>query len=637
MTSTVMTCPVCLGAIGDEAACARCGWVLSAGPWLGPIGDAVRDRFDREIATVARRYDLSAVARAGVLGVADELVAEMCALVRGGEAAEDELAAVRVGVEVPARQSVWEASVRALVWVSMEPLRRTLVLIDIGYEDVRVLELSIDPLGAPVTDGPPHRIQWGSLLTERPESDAAAMLLLAGGIGEGYPPGYGIDAAACARLLPTASGSHSKVQVLHHLSGWAMPDRIAARFAPTVAWVHGPVDDRFAAAGVRGRQLDDRVAVAEVHGPRLDERFAGVLAAQMPLLTQHGLVVVEVDAAGNTRPRVHPLFRAGATAASTRVASADIAVPGDASELVLAVVAGAVDTPPHRCTPIVVATCPMPDEPTATLEFMLGGPGEVIISRPQGSRTDSVALSGWPAVLDEIPPVHRPLRHALDLVFAIELGGTETALAHRRKLITATIDLLADRRPGQGAVRVALIGYADHVGHGRQRVLRIHNFEALDTARRAAENLSATPLIEPWAAPLEDALAAAARLAWRSSPVERRMVIVGSRPPHLPTHDDAARCPNGHDWREQLKRGKDSGVRYLAVWDPPAGMDADSATTRRAIKVWQQLSAPHRTIRLSGAVAEFVAIRADLLGRVERTAPLRFPIVPGRTDQENIR
>lgn len=609
-------CPICLRSIDRETACAGCGWVLSAGPWLDDGTGARRAVFDERMTAARRRHDLTAAVRAaGYPDHADELLlTELLGMVRGGRPTSAEITAAR-GSATTATRPVQEVVPTLLPRLADAPAgSRTLTLLDIDPDGLTTCTLRSDRFGAPTPERP-HRILWRTVLPNVPGDRAEARFWLAGGIGVRYPGGYEITPAIRSRILPDSSPATPDIVVLHRIPGWPAADAVAALFP----------------------------FVAAVHGAALGAEFFRILAEHSPLRVDHGVIVVSTGRDGALRPSVHPLYRAGETAAAARPVRLPVRIPTATGELVIAVVAKPADA--YAAPPAVgIDRWAVPaGTDTATLEFALAAPGVVTLEQPRGARPDAQAVAGWPALLERMPAHDQPPDHLLDLVFAVELGGAVATVTARRALIAAILEVIQRRHPVPAGVRVAILGYHDHRPRQAQPVLDSRGFGGLAQAAATCEQLAASGVNSIDAAPLEDAIAAARTLPWRAGPVCKRLVAIGARRPH-PTRDDLAyRCPNGHDWRSELSALRASGVQTLAIWDPPAGINLRSTIGRQLDGFWTSFSQPHPTLRLgegpartTADVADLAAEHARLLGPETPLAPWRFPMIAAPGNQENI-
>lgn len=608
-TTTNSTCPICRTAVATESRCPRCTWTLSDGPWLGAISAEHRRGFDSRFQQAQREHDLRAAARAaGYPHAGDEkLLRDLRTRLRGGTPTDAEIHSARTA-SVATLQSTMDVVRAELRWLAASGAPgRTLTLIDIDRSDLLLVRWRTSIFGAPIRTGPERRIPWRTLLPDLPTDPADALFLLAGGVGKQYPGEPAIDRTELDASLGARNDPAHRIRVLHRLPGWPIPERVAAAFE-----------------GVR-----------YVHGPRPDDEFLSAAARHTPLREDHGLVVVAVDEHGATRPFVHPLFRAGAIAARDGTATVSITAADKHVEMVVAVVTGRGDTPPGRCRPLAVWQCSAATDTTRTLTFALERPGRVRLNAPAATPL-TVSAEQWRELVEAIPARHHPAARSMDVAFAIELGGTPAEVADRRALIIDTLTRIADHHPAPERVRAAVIGYREHSGVGKQNVLSNKGFRPLTTARADVEELAAVRVLEQYAAPLEDAFAGAYRLGWRPLPTDRRLVIVGSRPPYSGRDGSAGKCPNAFDWRVMSARLRSIETTVLAVWDPPSWSAKRSSASRDAAKVWRELSAPHQVLRLTDASAKIITERAFLLGTLtaEEVAPLRFPITNAGTDQE---
>lgn len=612
----VLRCPICRCGFAEESVCAHCGWLLSGGPWLDSGTAERRRRFDDQFAAAARHFDLVAAVRgAGYPQHGDAaLLTEMIGLMRGGTPAADEIAAAREA-RGTATRPVWEVLRPALRRLAdSSGGDRALSLVDIDVDGVTTCTLRVDRFGAPVSALDPHRIPWRTLFPTMPEASVEARFWLAGGIGENYCGPCEVDRDAWTGLVPRADAM-TELLVLHRLPDWPAPDTVATLL---------PLTHR-------------------VHGPAIGAEFFRGAYERAPLRVGHGVLLVDIDRDGATTPVVYSLFPAGETAETSGTVALTVAVPKTTDELVVAVVA-ATSEPESPCPPVDIARWPVPTgTATTTLEFALAGPGAVTLVRPFGARRDSHRMTDWRALLDDIPPQYRPPDHAMDLVLAVELGGTVEVVTARRTAIRAVLHVVESSHPDPGSVRAAVVGYRDHRARDRRNITEVHPFGSLRAAAAAVEHLSAVATHSPDAAPLEDALAEIRSLAWRSDIEDKRLLVLGGRSPHPPRDDLAYRCPHGHDWRAQLSALRRSGVQALAICDTPAVDGRRSRIAEENLTFWRAFSRPRDTLQLAklvaqfgSAYAEFIAASARLLPVCEHPAsPLRFPIRNATDKQEN--
>lgn len=583
------SCPVCLYDVPAALTCERCEWELSAGPWAGVATAAHERAFADKLATARRTFDLTTAGRASA---GDEaLLRRLAMLVRGGTPTEPEIAAAILPGE-PAESALSALAPAVAKLVAGEG---TLTVVEVRLEGIAVGRLDVDDLGVP-RPGEIRVSPWESL----PADEDRRRMVLAGGIDPDTHARVGGRVDSVVRSPNTV--------VLNQLPGWAIPDEVVE------AWGLRPVNRRPVDA--------------------LTESLLAELATRAPLRFGYGLVVIDVDDDGATRPVLHPLFPAGAVASGEPAA---VTVEAPATPLVAAVVGGQAGSTPRLCQPVSVHRVPLTAKESHRLEFVLDGPGRVSLHHPAGER-DAAGERTWPDVLDDIPRVYRPASEAMDLAFTVELGGKAEVVARRVELVTQVIRVVEERHPEPESVRVAIIGYHDHRAHERGNVLVSHSFGPLRGALAFAGGLSASPQIEPWAAPLEDALWAAVGLDWRRRPAACRLVIVGSRVPHPDEpRGHTGACPNRFSVASRLKWLDDNEVHRVAVWDPPSILDQDNRERTIAASTWRAVARPRQPLPFGHVDATLVATEARAVGSGPPPNPLLFPLSAHRSTPETAR
>ncbi|MGW0329031.1 hypothetical protein [Nocardia sp. NPDC003183] len=604
MTNTVKSvevrCPVCRCSGADAPTCPGCGWQMVAGPWLGGITEDRRRRFDEDLATATRRFDLAAAARGAGFPVAgdDALLAELVGFVRGGTPTSDEIHAARTRSGAVESMPVWDVLGPALGWLAEAPSgARTLTVVDVSATGLHVVAVRIDGVGALAFAGRSRQIPWTALFPMLPSSAGEALFLLAGGVGVGQVA-VELDLEAARQLLPQA-GDGSRVVVLQRLFGWPGVDTVVA-LLPTAHRVHGePIGDEFLRRG----------------------------SAYLPLPVAYRLFIVDVDDAGDTGFVLLRLFSAGAVAVETRPVTQSLTLPVGASEIVVAVIADELDLPLEQRTLLSIIRCPGRHE--LTVEFVLESPGVVTVNVASAVHREEVAASEWPTLLATIPARYEPSKASADVVFAVELAGSESTVDRRCALIAEVIAETVARHPNPSGVRVAVLGYREHLSRRREQAIHRRGFTALHDAGKIAEGLPMSKIIEPDVAPLEDALASATKLPWAPN-VSRSLLVIGSRAPYV---DPLGSCPNDFDWEQSLRRLRSADVRVHAVWDPPASLAPNSRFGVMVERVWKQLGRPRGPRRLDAVTARDIV--GDFFPRVaEHVVPLNFPIKATQKMQE---
>ncbi|GGS54803.1 hypothetical protein [Actinokineospora fastidiosa] len=611
MTSAPVLCPVCRSGGPDAATCARCGWRLSDGPWVGELTDAHRAAFADRLAAARRAHDLAAAARAaGFPDHGDDAVlARLAEIVRDGPPSAAELAAARrAAVAGPGIEPLTGALERALARLVAAD-HAVLTLVDVASDGIGVAHLGVNHLGVPLPLEPVRRFPWDEVLPWLPADPDERLLVLAGGVGRGGtdPPTADRVVAAPRHLPVETAGRQNEVLVLHRLGGWPVPDQLL-RYHPSV------------------RQIG-------VDEPRLDDRAIRELPAIAPLRHGYSLVAAVVDQRGVPRPVLCPLFPAGARAIERPRATVTVTAPDQPDEsLTIAVVAGPARAYAGQCAPVAVLRCDLARGAEHTLQFQLHGAGQVRLISPPGVDDES-ARASWPEPIDELPPHYQPYSAAVDLVFAIEIGGTEREVGRRRDLAVGIVDALRARHPAPDTVRVGVIGYRDHLGHKPHSVVDAADFASIDTARSTLVELRERPKVEPYAAPVEDALHAAALLRWRA--LSRRLVVIGDRPPHPSEDGGVARCPNHRQWSAEVTRLTGRDVHRIVVWDRHPIRARQNQHSKHAESTWNAIARPRRPRQLSEVDADSIVDEARLLGRPP-APPLRFPLIAGGKPLEEL-
>ena len=592
-------CPVCVTPVGGAHACTRCGWTLCSGPWVGLANDEHLRRFCDDLSDARRQFDLG-VAVVAALGEPDVLD-RMLPLLRGGRPTDAEVAdALRAWAPAEAElvTDVVSPFMARFAAAGADPARK-LTLLELTPEGVHRVRLRTDAVGTPTLESPPRTTPWAELLPTLPADADECRFVLASApdaLRELDP----------RRLVPEPEGKGHWVVVLNRLRGWRGADTATAAYRG-VHPVRGP-------------------GLAEV----LDELLAGA-----PLRLAHSLVLVDVDDKGATKAVRHPLFRPGAVAEETQDVEVVVEAPAGGAQLVLAVVAGPGWAQARDCAPVMVSRCVLPQGRPATLRFRLRGPGSVQITGATRMMRDPHTADTWPALLEELPTTHHRRPDSLDVAIAVERGGSSHEFARRRGLAIALLDQIADQHPNPDSVRVAVVAYADHEGKSRAGVVSGCDLAPLARARRTLTDLCEAVLVEPKAAPVEDALRDAARLGWTAR--RRRLVLIGSRPPHPSEYATIDRCANGFRFEDGLTSLHQSSVRRLVIWDQPDWCRTKTPETQRVAAVWRSLGGQSGTTLLADADAALL-VRNALVNRHEPSqAELLFPLVPASPDLEKHR
>ncbi|WP_250285216.1 hypothetical protein [Frankia sp. CiP1_Cm_nod2] len=618
-------CPVCALPCGAAARCRGCGWLLRGGYVLGGITAGLEREFGARLAAARRRFDLRAVARVvDALGDGDPgLAGRLVAVVRGGPPAPGEIDAARREVgEAPTVAPAGVVVGRLLNRIVSGEIRQAAV-VELTPDAVAVTGVGADDLGVPQRLGPQRTWNWSDLLPGLPSEPDSQWLRLAGGIG----------AHGGGRVDPIVTvgykGWPAALQPLHDVLATIGPSSVVPLVRQVAGWPM--VDDALQAlvdSLVHAGLADGQQPVAVVSGT-LDE-----MLRRAPLRHGYALALAEVDhVTRRVRLVTHPLFEADTVVPAEPELAPEsevtvLAPPTRSDELALAVVAPVGDDP-RQWRPVALARCaPQPGTPVR-VRVALDGPGRVRFLHPAdlrgGGRT-------WPGVLNEVPAEFGA--EQVDVVFALELGGTPEAVAARFQVVVDLLTLVGEEHPEPAAVMVGLIGYDDHNlldWRGSQRpVVRLAAPMAAAGVLTALYGWRPSEPRYDFAAPVEDALRVlneSAGTRWWRDGAAHCLVTIGARPPHpVRQHDDlTVPCPARHDWRTEMDQlvVRDSmrrvAIRGMPEVDPAR---AGGSARARADEAWRQLGADG-LFTLDGVSAAGLASALGLLaGYGERTLPV---------------
>ena len=599
-------CPVCRSWSG-AAPCRVCHW----DPAAGPAPDArVRER------AAAARWDLAAARLAARSGpphgpapAADPLPPPLRNLVRRSPArsAADPLddGTVHVGDRPGGDPQEWAGAVSVLTALAAGEADAVHVLtVSPAGAAVKVLVQDRDGGLCAREDGE-LRIGWGEVAPWLPGPSPHRDFLLAGGIGA-RPP-YGVDgvpraadeaweqpvARAADAVLAglraeRARGALAPLVVVGRAGGWRWPDlllRTVEQQAPASARVLLAHDD-----------------------PRTPEAVVPALCRRVPLRHGYALLAHRPDGRAPHDRGVAPvpLFPSGT-------------VLPDEGELTATVrlLAPPAEHTSSYALPLVIAKGPSPQEwvvvRTGRTPVRPGRPTDVtvVLDRSGAVRfaaPDDVAESDFePGALDADPDPDPESAPHTDLLLLVELGGTRDDLARRTGLLREVLLGLGPSWPVSGRLAVGIIGYSGHFFHparsGRtdgDDPLHFRGPFPADEAAGELGTLRASGAGHTFAAPLEDALAAAAGSPmWR--PRTRRVVVVlGGRPPHPARQgrDQALPCPHGLDWRPALHDLRSRlRCQVVAVHDPVAWSDAWRTQSVQQLRdAWRELGRQHSVV-----------------------------------------
>ncbi|MDH6120811.1 hypothetical protein ABH930_005036 [Kitasatospora sp. GAS204A] len=542
-------CPVCCSPADSGSRCPACAWRLEGDHFLGaPVEEDVR--CEREALRAARdQWDARATAlaaRAAVGGVDgeswDRLLAELV------------------------------AKPDAVLW-----------FVELTAERVGLIKAGTDPNGIPWAEEV-GGAAWGSIVPEFAADPAVRAFQLAGGIGAGPP----VDRVALDRgvrrllgtLLPPAAGQ--RTVLLSERPDWLLPAR--------------------AAAVVRSLRAPD----AQV-GPTAGGT-AGVrrLLRSVPLRRDHELLLAAVDAhSGAVRPQTTTLFRAGARLPLGETAAVALTVyggPDEGAVVTLPVLAGheadADVGTGTRASVVSAHRVSLPGLRPAELVFVLHGPGEVEVRLPDGTAAEPAGTADLAELIDSLPRrLRRPPRLELFLAVELSYAASPDEVVER---LGFTRELIAALAGPQGAAARPAVGAVGYYDHGVRESPYAPRHTLLHTVPLGTPGVALAALAE-WqpsrrrqdtAAALEDALRAVRLMATPTADAapstERRVVVLGGRPPGQPTqHGHVPACPLGVDWRTELAALRTHGIDVLVRRDSLP----DQPPTDRVRRLLQQYGA----------------------------------------------
>ncbi|WP_267242137.1 hypothetical protein [Streptomyces sp. PR69] len=261
---------------------------------------------------------------------------------------------------------------------------------------------------------------------------------------------------------------------------------------------------------------------------------------------------------------------------------------------------------PRRMSVLHTARTRLEPGRRTTVTVLLDASGAVRFEGPEplasaGPDGDAAFDFDERTLLEQPPALTPQPEPPADLLVLLELGGSGDDFARRTGFLQTVLNRLAAVWPDGDALRVGLIGYADHAFRtvGRTRASEAPLlFWGSGTAREAAHALPEFPpcgVADDFGAPLEEALQAAASPdCWRTGS-RRALLVVGRRPPHPPRQgrDQTLPCPAGLDWEALLHHLRQRlGLRVIAVRDPRPdlpGRPVRPPTGERIERFWEEL------------------------------------------------
>ncbi|GAA4959671.1 hypothetical protein [Actinoplanes utahensis] len=606
-------CPVCL-LPGDTASCARCGWTMRGPLLLGGADPATAAAFDRELRAASGSWDTAAAHRA----CEDHDLAAYGPLLRGPGSAT-------VPEHVPPPPAVAPADLSPLLTRLVTGALPVLHFVEFTPDAAVRVPVTADRAGVPVA-GSPVRLPWSTAVLGG--DPVLRRFRLAGGVGrDPLPPGAFDDAVQ---------------RVLHHLPPGAGDTVLVDRHPGWVLLDHAR---RLAREQRRPVAELTRADAADPAEP-LPTTVARLLR-QAPLAYDYVLLGSVLDT-GSGRVDLVPLtlFPAGTIVPAGKSVTRTVTLHGPPvaaeSRTITVPVLARRGGQPADWPVLALPHTEIAEHATATLQVRLTGPGAVTCDNGTGP-----LRAGDPGSLHtglRARTVRLPAPPPLDLACLIELcGGADPAEVRARlDLLLHTLDLVTDRYARRGGLRVAALGYFDHVyseagGDPRRELVRPVEFGAPPVVRAAVSAWRPARKERDYVTALGDALARVRRLRWRRDDpaVRRAVLVIGRRPPEprAGTFDLVPRCPNRIDWQVESQRLRQAETRMVARIDVPAGWPGIDRDGRRAAgyaeQAWRALAADG-LLRADGGPAEAVELlRLAPEEPGKRIFPFPFLVPPG--------
>ncbi|MGW7423017.1 hypothetical protein ACWGJB_23730 [Streptomyces sp. NPDC054813] len=469
--------------------------------------------------------------------------------------------------------------------------------VECGCERIRISRVTGDTGDAFPSSDVLFEAEWDTLPAgagDRSAGRIRRLFELASGkpTAEEFDRTLGQTLARARRRLPEPLAGDIPLVVAVRAAGWTCLEQAVERLAPPTAllwlrlpagWPDGP-DDLLAPTPLR--------------------RTLWFAAARVQPSTGAVQVVRQ------------PLFWAGSTAPvpgrgpAEQLAEVQVQAHSDGGEQPHAgavVVTGPVEDAPADWHAVRADRLVLPATGQATLRYRLDGPGRVRLLYEGGHRPESTA---WTTLVDRLPRRLAP-PIPLDLVLAVETAVRRrqgaAQLAARVRRAKAVVEAVRDGTRHPESLRVALIGYRDHMplaGPGDTSPLHYRTgFCPVTSALRILEEWEPSPLHHDFATGLEHVPHELHSWQGRWRPGSLRgLIVVGSRPPHPHSRQPQAVrrrapvrvCPDRLDWVAALARLRhEQQLSCLALVDEPDWMDDDGEplVARWARQAWAHIGA----------------------------------------------
>ncbi|WP_405809818.1 hypothetical protein OG729_34320 [Streptomyces sp. NBC_00210] len=535
-------------------------------PVLGELSDGDIQEAREAAEAAGHAWDL----RAAVLASADPGAGELpSTVIRGGPARPGEKAfresGELLGSIAELESAEWQQTLESLIAGHLGEL----LFVEFTPDYVKVIKACLDDRGIP-RQADAGSAEWHLVAPMLDHRTEIRKFQLAGGIGTLQPISRTEFDAAVLRWLkayipPSCTGS---MVLVTRRTGWVLLDRAAAALREMFA-----VRAEIGPGAALPATTETTAAVQEV-------------LRTAPLRFDHTLLLARVDRrTGAVHADSRVLFPAGLRLARGETATATVTVHGgvaDTPSAALPVLCGIPAAGGGGAEPLGLMWTHLRALQPTPLTFVLHGPGEVEMVTTEGGSPGERPAVDLAGLIRDLPRrILRPPR--LELHLTVELSGADEAeTAERLMFVRELITSLAGHGGAGQGPRIAVVGHYDHVIHENRYtrrptlLLRVPAGPA-EAALAALSSWRPARREQDTASSLEDALKEVAPLraaeSGRDSAVRRIVLVVGRRPPGVPTQQYGLvpTCPLGADWRAELDRLRGAGLRVMTRADPVTG------------------------------------------------------------------
>jgi hypothetical protein len=519
-------CPVCGRRFDAQTHCAGCGWPL-LGPWrLGGAASDEQQRFREELDRACRAFDAVAAAR---VSPGD---GRYLPYIRGGQPDDAEWAQALLTARY---ETGTQGMLREVLAEATDKVTGTgrLTVVEISATGIAAFEVRADRLGSLECHAEQPVATWPELMPMLSAAPDELRFQLAGGLARlDQDQVWATLEPAVAQTVRVPAGA---VVLVCTAPGWAVPERAADLLLRDH---EGAESVRSAGAPVRG-MLEELIA-----GSTLRQPYELVLAVVHPVNRRVML-------------QTRQLFPVGAEFGDETTLTVRCA-PSDEHGTVFAIVTW------HGQEPQRLSVDSVKLRPGRyRVRAVLAGPGMVEFRELPGLAPDHRT---WSELTDAIPAELPPRIFAVDLICGVELGGADPGRVDARlHLVRSLIRMLDEECAEPDQLRVAVLGYGDHLYDSRQEGNRVvygawlsgtaDALDAVDQLRHRGQGYPAATAMEDMLSHVVSQLGAATS-GRRTAGRRTVLLTIGNRPPHPPAANlqSILPCPHGHNWNELLRR-----------------------------------------------------------------------------------